>query len=166
MLLILGSTYITTTADESLAPSVMFGGVWECIVDKFLFCSDNNFASGVLGGSPSHTHTLPSHSLTISQIPVHNHDVSINLDPVPGHIHTVPTADPNLATGEGLINQENMADPGTDNTPNSSDFNHTHNVSGKTDNTGASNVSSHTHLILEAENIPPYYSVICWVRIA
>ena len=63
-----GSLY---TSFEPTSPEKVFGvGVWEQIIDKFLYCSDS---SGTTGGSakittanlPSHTHTVQTHYTSI-----------------------------------------------------------------------------------------------------
>lgn len=59
-----GSIYISV---NNTNPSILFGGTWEKIEDKFLLGSSSNYVLGDTGGSKdaivvSHTHTQNSHS--------------------------------------------------------------------------------------------------------
>ena len=39
-------------------PSVLFGGTWEQIKDKFILASGSTYANGATGGAATHNHTL------------------------------------------------------------------------------------------------------------
>lgn len=67
----IGSIYMSV---NSTSPSVLFGGTWEKIKDRFLLSAGNTYTNGNTGGEathtltqnemPSHTHTQDSHSHT------------------------------------------------------------------------------------------------------
>ena len=66
-----GALYMSTSNTE---PSTLFGGTWERIQDRFLMCAGSTYTAGATGGAATHTHTTASHTLTINEIPAHNHD--------------------------------------------------------------------------------------------
>lgn len=47
-------------------PSLIFGGTWEQIQDRFLLAAGNTYAAGATGGEANHI-------LTIDEIPAHTH---------------------------------------------------------------------------------------------
>lgn len=55
-----GSIYMSF---NSTSPATLFGGTWVQITDRFLYCANS---SGTTGGENSHT-------LTVSEMPSHNH---------------------------------------------------------------------------------------------
>ena len=57
-----GSVYMSF---NSTSPTTLFGGEWEQIVDKFLWCTNS---SGETGGEATHT-------LTVDEMPSHRHTV-------------------------------------------------------------------------------------------
>ena len=61
----IGSVYLSV---NSTNPSVLFGGTWEQIKDKFLLACGDTYASGATGGEASHT-------LTGLEMPIHNHSI-------------------------------------------------------------------------------------------
>lgn len=62
-----GSIYLSV---NSTSPSVLFGGEWEQIQEKFLLSAGDTHTAGTTGGEFSHT-------LTIDEMPVHNHAATI-----------------------------------------------------------------------------------------
>lgn len=67
----IGSIYINTT---SANPKDIFGfGTWEKIDDVFLFGTSDANQLGNTGGSATHTHTTGNHTLTIAEMPSHDH---------------------------------------------------------------------------------------------
>lgn len=60
-----GSIYISTS---STSPSNLFGGVWEQVKDRFLLAAGDTYQADETGGEASHT-------LTVEEIPSHNHKV-------------------------------------------------------------------------------------------
>lgn len=66
-----GSIYMSM---NSTSPGTLFGGTWEQIAGKFLVGVGNGFVVRGSGGSKTHTHTTGDHTLTVDEMPVHNHD--------------------------------------------------------------------------------------------
>lgn len=60
-----GSIYLSV---NNVNPSTLFGGTWEQIKDKFLLAAGNTYSNGDTGGEATHT-------LTVNEIPSHNHYV-------------------------------------------------------------------------------------------
>lgn len=58
-----GSIYMSMNATD---PSVLFGGTWERIKDRFVLAAGDSYASGATGGEATHT-------LTVNEMPRHNH---------------------------------------------------------------------------------------------
>ena len=69
----IGSIY---TSVNSTSPASLFGGTWEQIQDKFLLCSGSTYSGGSTGGSTTHTHNTAAHTLTINEIPSHEHTLT------------------------------------------------------------------------------------------
>lgn len=62
-----GSIYLSV---NSTSPSSIFGGTWEQIKDTFLLGSGDTYTAGTTGGEATHT-------LTVNEIPAHDHDYTI-----------------------------------------------------------------------------------------
>lgn len=62
-----GSIYLSVNSTD---PSTIFGGTWEQIKDQFLLSAGDTYTAGTTGGSATHT-------LTVDEIPAHNHPVGI-----------------------------------------------------------------------------------------
>lgn len=60
-----GSFYFTSS---SINPSVLFGGTWRQIKDKFLLSCGDKYANGSVGGEEVHT-------LSVNELPSHNHNI-------------------------------------------------------------------------------------------
>ena len=73
----IGSIY---TSISSTSPATLFGGTWEQIQGRFLLSASSSYAAGGTGGAStvnlSHVHSTGNHTLTVSQMPSHNHYVS------------------------------------------------------------------------------------------
>ena len=52
---------------NNIDPNVLYGGTWQKLEGVFLFASDSNHPLGSTGGEESHT-------LTVAEIPSHDHD--------------------------------------------------------------------------------------------
>ena len=61
-----GSIYISV---NNTNPGEIFGGTWEQLKDTFLLAAGDKYAAGTTGGEEKHT-------LTVSEIPSHNHNSS------------------------------------------------------------------------------------------
>ena len=62
-----GSIYMSA---NDTSPSILFGGEWERIKDRFLLAAGDTSSAGSTGGSATHT-------LTVDEMPSHSHDVRI-----------------------------------------------------------------------------------------
>lgn len=62
-----GSIYMSV---NSTNPSTLFGGTWEQIKDKFLLSCGDTYSNGSTGGEATHT-------LTVDEIPSHNHNLAL-----------------------------------------------------------------------------------------
>lgn len=60
-----GAIYISV---NSVNPSILFGGTWEQVQDRFLLGAGSTYSAGSIGGEANHT-------LTIDEMPRHNHEV-------------------------------------------------------------------------------------------
>lgn len=65
----IGAIYISVNPSN---PSVLFGGKWQSINNKFLLACGNEYEAGTEGGESSHI-------LTIKEIPSHNHNIMLNI---------------------------------------------------------------------------------------
>jgi len=85
-----GSIYMSV--NSSFDPNTAFGGTWVRIQDRFLLASGSSYTNGNTGGEATHT-------LTIDEMPSHNHNVNIgvalNLDSRQGLVasHTPSAVD-------------------------------------------------------------------------
>lgn len=59
----IGSIYMSV---NNVSPATLFGGTWEQIKDKFLLSAGDTYSAGSTGGEATHT-------LTIDEMPSHNH---------------------------------------------------------------------------------------------
>ena len=130
----IGAIYLSVDATN---PSKLFGGTWEQIKDRFLLACGNTYSNGRTGGRATHTHSTGNHTLTVEEMPKHNHnavstsginDTSIKLYPF------------NMVTQEYSTVDNHVIIPAGGDKP------HNHG------NTGSSN------------NIPPYLAVYVWKR--
>ena len=60
-----GSLYMSA---EATSPASFIGGTWEQIKDRFILAAGDTYAAGSTGGEATHT-------LTIDEIPAHNHPI-------------------------------------------------------------------------------------------
>ena len=76
-----GAIYLTV---NKTSPAMLFGGTWEQIKDRFLLATGDTYAAGSTGGEAKH-------SLTIAEMPKHNHIIALE-DPDGGTLGTTCTA--------------------------------------------------------------------------
>ena len=62
-----GSLYIS---EKSTDPGTLFGGTWVRIKDKFILAAGDSYSAGSTGGEATHT-------LTVNEIPAHNHKIRL-----------------------------------------------------------------------------------------
>ena len=80
-----GSIYMSV---NSTNPSLLFGGTWELLKDRFLLGAGGTYGVGATGGEAEHT-------LTIAEMPAHRHYMIANIG---GNTHMA------IATGSGSYN--------------------------------------------------------------
>ena len=152
----IGSIYLSV---NSVDPSTIFGGTWEKIKDKFLLSDGDTYSIGSTGGEATHT-------LTIDEMPSHNHSAisSSNGD----HNHSLVSItgydDHNFinGTGEFLIQNSDTVMGAAQAV----------NASLKYGSTG--NAGSHNHSLTvnstggsqPHNNMPPYLAINVWKRVA
>ncbi|MBE6144279.1 MAG: hypothetical protein E7169_01750 [Firmicutes bacterium] len=61
----IGSIYLSVNDSN---PSILFGGIWEQLKDRFLLGAGDNYANTSTGGEASHI-------LSVSEMPAHNHRI-------------------------------------------------------------------------------------------
>lgn len=157
-----GSIYMSV---NNASPQEFLGGTWERIKDTFLLSAGDTYSAGATGGSASinlshshtvnnHNHSLPantgSHTLTVSEIPSHNHGI------------------PTWASGSGGKRVQHATDSAintgwmyTGNTGGGGG--HTHTIGG---NTGDKNPGTDSKLSSTQSILPPYLAVYIWKRTA
>lgn len=74
----IGSVYISVNATN---PSTLFGGGWTRITGRFLLgADDSTYKNGVTGGEATH-------KLTVSEMPKHNHPVTLSGSETSSHAY-------------------------------------------------------------------------------
>lgn len=87
-----GSIYLSV---NSTAPSTLFGGTWEQIKDTFLLGAGDTYTLGDTGGEATHT-------LTINEMPSHNHNINYG-GPATGTKGATPGGNDNLGPNPSFI---------------------------------------------------------------
>lgn len=134
-----GSLYWSS---KPTSPATLFGGTWVQIKDKFILAAGDSYAQGATGGEATHT-------LTVAEMPSHNHSASSNS--TGAHSHEL-TMGYNVADGTGWGKYL----PGSDRklTTNTAGA-HSHTIT--VNNRGSGNAHN---------NMPPYVTYYCWERTA
>lgn len=184
----IGSLYITTSNTN---PGSVFGGTWEKIQGRFLFGTDSSHAVNSTGGSSTHTHTTAAHTLTINEVPSHNHSVNSHSHSFSGTtdgggsgwISLGDSNTPwNVHTG-GIVSKDSTRreymwlrgknEVGNDTAASGFTFNsHTHSYSGTTgssspDTNSRGGGGAHSHGDTgSSSHLPPYLAVNIWKRTA
>ena len=137
-----GSVYMST---NSTNPSILFGGTWEQIKDRFLLACGSTYSNGSTGGSTTHTHSTGNHTLKIEEMPSHTHTEKL---PESFRISA------NAGSGGYVSDSTNPSYPYPGGTYNSSVT---------TGSTGGGQPHNHGNTG-SSNNIPPYLAVYVWKR--
>ena len=76
----IGYVYISV---NNTNPGTIFGGTWEQIKDTFLLACGDTYAAGTTGGEATHT-------LTVAEMPSHNHAIEMTSGGVAYQVERVP----------------------------------------------------------------------------
>lgn len=157
-----GSIYMSV---NEVSPSILFGGTWEKITNKFLLGAGGSYSLNSTGGATSvtsgassgstggpSTNTTGSTTLTVAQMPSHTHDPGSGTSFVEGGSGSGSVASLNFASGNYHRYQyyHTSATGGGQG--------HTHTLSSHTHS-----LNSHTHSV---NTMPPYLAVNIWKRTA
>lgn len=139
----IGSIYMSV---NDINPTTLFGGTWEQLKDRFLLGAGDIYSNGNMAGEANHI-------LTISELPNHNHNVSIYNSGA--HTHTTIGRMNSGSGGSSIF--ESFAGYGSSRNVivYSDGSEHTHNVS-------QNNVGENC----AHNNMPPYITVNMWKRVA
>lgn len=140
-----GSIYMSVNYTN---PSVLFGGTWEQIQDRFLLASGNTYSAGSTGGEATHT-------LTVNEMPSHNHS--------PSNRHTAGS-DTNYKR-QFTTNLHTSSDSVGRNTVGSGGSNYAMTAKTSSDITGV-DYTSETGGSQPHNNMPPYLAVYVWKRVS
>lgn len=175
-----GSIYMSVS---TLDPSVVFGGTWQQIKDRFLLASGDTYGNGETGGAANHTPsgTVGNHTLTVNEIPSHTHSYTkatgvgnhtLTVDEIPSHTHAqqINLSLVEIKNGTGPATEDvviSNADATTGATGGGGAHNHPLTTSAdNTVATGGGGAHNHTFTGTEANYMPPYLAVNVWVRTA
>lgn len=141
----IGSVYMSL---NSVNPGDLFGGSWEQIQDCFLLASGNIYEAGSTGGEASHT-------LTVDELPSHNHSASANT--TGAHTHQIGTDKDidYLANGDCWSVHNGASGASYMNGSTSSTGSHTHTITVENQGGGTAH-----------NNMPPYMAVYVWKRVS
>ncbi len=102
-----GSIYMSVNDTD---PQALFGGNWKRIKDRFLLSCGDTYPAGSTGGEAEHT-------LTVLEMPRHNHGISTKFNSAAGSTDLVMLADENIGTqytyenGAGPIHHQGESKP-------------------------------------------------------
>ena len=181
-----GSIYMSTSSTN---PRTRFGGTWSQIQGKFLIGVDSSHRVNSTGGSLTHSHSTKEHTLTLNEVPNHQHYINIVTSSAGSHTHRLQYSGtgnngylPKNGTAGSLINgldttsssqvpsngifQDRTAGSEADFPALKQTGSHVHTVSGETQGINGAGLG-HSHGQTEsASSLPPYYAVYIWRRTA
>lgn len=165
-----GSIYMSANETN---PSILFGGAWVQIKDKFLLSAGDSYPAGGEGGAETHKHTTQGHALTMAEMPSHNHNSRALSGSFSSRGYTTGSSnatqivftgtgivsDSSLSTDMSVIDASGHSISGVRGTKITIDATHTHDTQGSN--------SAHSHGDTgETSNMPPYLAVYVWQRTA
>lgn len=74
-------------SSDSTNPSKLFGGTWIQVTDRFVLAAGSTYKVGATGGNATHT-------LSISEIPAHSHQINTRSNSGSGNVYTIETVGP------------------------------------------------------------------------
>ena len=151
----IGSIYISV---NDANPSTLFGGTWEQITGRFLLATgypgNNSYDGFGTIKQPETWHVYPEqtggedyHNLTVNEMPAHRHDISKYV----GMVNSTNAFQINDSNFDGLVASDCMSS--------------TVNSVPLTDDQRAQ-INANTGGSQQHNNIPPYFGVNMWKRIA
>lgn len=143
----IGSIYMSV---NSTNPSLLFGGVWEAITDRFLLAAGTNYLAGSTGGQSSV-------ALTTDNLPSHTHGSRELI----GNINLRrPTSNGDTASNpSGIITKSNASATFSAAFSTASFSHHPHLITVNATHTHNSVGNNVAH-----DNMPPYLAVYVWKR--
>ena len=166
-----GSIYMSL---NSANPSLLFGGTWSQITDKFILAAGSTYAAGDVGGSSSHTHTTNAGTtggtaITIAQMPSHGHRVRVwdNAGTTANAWYYNGTTKTTHG-GARLYNAGSSTWVASGSTASAAQSGNG-DPSGTTDLIGGGGTHNHSQISVgtsSGSNIPPYMAVYVWQRTA
>lgn len=159
---------------NAVSPSTFIGGTWERIQDTFLLAAGSTYTAGGSGGNASHTHgyahthttpatTTDSHTLTVAEMPSHNHAGIFYLDGNSSFpMVAYPGWDGNVSGYRTMRTDNATSGKGyTINPPsNGGGGGHTHGQKATTTNSQSTSTTD------SGSSLPPYIAVYVWKRTA
>ena len=125
-------------------PATLFGGTWTQIKDKFILAAGDSYAVGATGGEANHT-------LTVAEMPSHNHSGSTNS--TGSHTHVVKFTNESSGYGDSRYGGDASDQSNSKNTSSAGSHSHTVSIG------YAGGGQAHN-------NMPPYVTYYCWERTA
>lgn len=151
----IGSIYMSV---NNVDPSLVFGGTWQQIKDKFLLACGDVYNNGETGGSATHTPsgTVGNHTLTVNEMPAHTHEVEGGTIPLPSGSYIATSwvdIGVNDAPPTTTTTKINSGSGGLD-------------IEGTAKSAGGGQAHNHSFSGISADTMPPYLAVNVWVRTA
>lgn len=146
------SIYMSTS---SANPSMLFGGVWEQIQDRFLLGAGSSYANGSTGGAATV-------ELSVAQLPSHTHDAPQGDASVDDYVFQVSRTNSTAAT----LRQQVATSTSSGIYVNAANIKASDSIG--TNDVNASNATKSTKATggnASHDNMPPYLVVYMWKRV-
>ena len=172
-----GSVYLTI---NDVNPQTLFGGTWVKCSGGFIYGSTGTGTSGDNGNgsgtsvSSSGSGNTGSTKLSVSQMPSHNHSITIDsksltgdLDSLYGSSGISPLRDNAVLRGvfsKNSVTRNNIVSYNANGSGCGLHIDVSHNHSASSGNTGSG--SGHTHTVSNHSHTIPYFSCYIWKRTA